>query len=76
MALRDVALTRVSDVLAGEDLPAALRAANLVLSATFKAEAAYDFHDRLAALEAAQADGQPDEALTDEALSVCAAGER
>ncbi len=54
LELRDAALTRVGDLLAADDPVLALRAATLILNTGLKVEAAYDFHDRLAALEAAQ----------------------
>ncbi len=49
--LRASALNRVEAILELDDPALALRAATLILNTSLKVEAAYDFHDRLAALE-------------------------
>ena len=49
--LRARALNRVEAILELEAPALALRAAALILNTSLKVEAAYDFHDRLAALE-------------------------
>jgi len=49
--LRASALNRVEAILELADPALALRAATLILNMSLKVEAAYDFHDRLAALE-------------------------
>ncbi len=49
--LRASALNRVEAILELADPALALRAATLILNTSLKVEAAYDFHDRLAALE-------------------------
>lgn len=53
--LRANALNRVEAILELGDPALVLRAAALVLNSSLKLEAAYDFHDRLAALEEGQA---------------------
>lgn len=60
--LRASALNRVEAILELAEPALALRAATLILNTSLKVEAAYDFHDRLAALEEALVDDDDEEA--------------
>ena len=59
--LRTSALDRVEVILDFAEPALALRAATLILNTSLKVEAAYDFHDRLAALEDALDDDDDDD---------------